>query len=353
MPKITVDLGEKSYDIEIASGLWKQMGQTIRQLSAADKAAVITDTTVDKLYGPELEEQLKAAGFITRRIIFPAGENHKTISTLSAVYSKMADFGLTRKDLVVTLGGGVVGDLGGFAAATFLRGIDFIQVPTTLLAQIDSSVGGKVAVDLPEGKNLVGNFYQPKGVLIDPELLKSLPARYLHDGLAEVIKCGAFGDATMFGHLETYKNTDEVLQNVNYIIATCCRLKAKVVAEDERDVGARMVLNFGHTIGHAVEKYFNYEKYTHGEAVAIGMVRMTKQTEALGLTVKGTAQRLEKLLQHYALPTDVEIPTQSIIAVVAMDKKKRGNSLTIVTIPAIGKSKLIKIPFGDLVKYVG
>ena len=352
MPKITVDLGEKSYNIEIASGLWSDMGQKIRKLSGADKAAIITDTTVDKLYGKQLESQLQAAGFAPKRIVFPAGEKHKTMGTLAAVYAKMADFGLTRKDLVVTLGGGVVGDLGGFAAATFLRGIDFIQVPTTLLAQIDSSVGGKVAVDLPAGKNLVGSFYQPQGVLIDPELLNSLPARYLHDGLAEVIKCGAFGNEELFCRLEGYKDTCEMLQNVNYIIATCCRLKAKVVAEDERDTGARMVLNFGHTIGHAVEKYFNYEKYTHGEAVAIGMVRMTRQTEALGLTAKGTAARLEKLLSGYALPTDVEIPTQSIIAIVAMDKKKRGDSLTIVTIPAIGASKLIKIPFGDLAKYV-
>lgn len=234
-----------------------------------------------------------------------------------------------------------------------MRGIDFIQVPTTLLAQIDSSVGGKVAVDLPAGKNLVGNFYQPKGVLIDPQLLDSLSSRYLHDGLAEVIKCGAFGDEEMFHHLEEYKDAAEMLQNVNYIIATCCRLKAKVVAEDERDEGARMVLNFGHTIGHAVEKYFNYGKYTHGEAVAIGMVRMTKQTESLGLTVRGTAARLTKILEKYSLPTDVEIPTQSIIAVVAMDKKKRGNSLTIVTIPKIGESRLLKIPFEELAKYVG
>ena len=352
MPKITVDLGPNSYDIEIAKGLGTRMGKRIRELSSADKVAIITDTTVDALYGALLEKQLAEEQFTVRRIVFPAGENHKNLTTLATVYSQMADFGLTRKDLVVTLGGGVVGDLGGFAGATFLRGIDFIQVPTTLLAQIDSSVGGKVAVDLPAGKNLVGSFYQPKGVLIDPQLLTSLPPRYLHDGLAEVIKCGAFGDEELFAKLASYKDTDEMLQNVIYIIATCCQLKAKVVAEDERDVGARMVLNFGHTIGHAVEKYYNYEKYTHGEAVAIGMVRITEQTEKLGMTEQGTAHKLKKVLEHYQLPTSVEIPVQSITAVVAMDKKKRGDSLTIVTIPKIGASKLVKIPFSDLPKYV-
>ena len=353
MPKITVDLEEKSYDIVIAEDLWKELGMRIRKLSSADKAAIITDTNVDKLYGEKLERQLTNAGFTTRRLVFPAGEDHKDLTTLADIYRQMADFGLTRKDLVVTLGGGVVGDLGGFAAATFLRGIDFIQVPTTLLSQIDSSVGGKVAVDLPAGKNLVGSFYQPKGVLIDPLLLASLPPRYLHDGLAEVIKCGAFGDSELFRKLEEYKDTNEMLKDVVYIISTCCRLKAKVVAEDERDTGARMVLNFGHTIGHAVEKYFNYEKYTHGEAVAIGMVQITKQTEKLGLTEQGTAAKLEKVLLKYALPISEKIPTQKIIETVAMDKKKRGNSITLVTIPSIGQSKLVKIAFQDLNKYIG
>lgn len=198
MEKIDVALGQDSYTIEIARGLWKDVGTKIRSLSKAEKVAVITDDTVDALYGKALEEKLSKEGFMVRRFIFPHGEHHKTLAVFETMVRACAQFGMTRSDLVVALGGGVVGDLAGFVAASFLRGIDFIQIPTTLLSKIDSSVGGKVAVDLPEGKNLVGAFYQPRGVFIDPDLLDTLPVRYLHDGFAEVIKCGAFGSADFF-----------------------------------------------------------------------------------------------------------------------------------------------------------
>lgn len=352
MENIHVDLGPKSYDIEVERGSWPHLGTRIRSLSKADKVAVITDSTVDGLYGAQLETQLKAQGFEVRRLVFPAGEDHKNLETFGRMVRSCADFGMTRKDLVITLGGGVTGDMGGYVAASFLRGVAFIQIPTTLLSQIDSSVGGKVAVDLPEGKNLVGSFYQPKAVLMDPDLLDTLDPRYVHDGLAEVIKCAAFGDTELFAKLEAYKDDRDMLDHVTDIIAHCCRLKVKVVEEDETDVGARMVLNFGHTIGHAVERFYHYEKYTHGEGVAIGMVRLTRNTERLGLTVPGTADRIQRLLAKYHIPTEDPIGDKAVLEGIAMDKKKRGNEITLVIVPEIGKSMLKKVAVADLQPYI-
>lgn len=353
MPNITVDLGTHSYDIEIKRGLLEELGSRVKALSKADKVAVITDTTVGELYGAKAVEKLKLAGFTPVLIAIEPGEAHKNLETLGKVYDELAANGLTRKDLIITLGGGVVGDLGGFAAASFLRGIDFIQVPTTVLAQIDSSVGGKVAVDLPAGKNLVGSFYQPKGVLIDPNLLDTLSTRFLHDGLAEVIKTAAFGSEELFKLLENCQDDAAILAHIEEIIGECCKIKAKVVSEDELDQGARMVLNFGHTIGHGVEQHCGYGVYTHGEGVAIGMVRITTQSEKLGQTEKGTAERLEKLLSCFNIPTRVDLKTEDIIDAISRDKKKRGDSITVVIIPHIGASELVKLPFKELNKYIG
>ena len=353
MQKITVNLGKDTYNIEIARNLWQTLGKKVRHLSAAEKVAVITDKNVDALYGKSLEEQLKTEGFMVRRIAFTPGEMSKNLATLGKVYAALADFGLTRTDLIITLGGGVPGDLGGLAAATFLRGVAFMQVPTSLLAQIDSSVGGKVAVDLPEGKNLVGNFYQPKAVFIDPELLRTLPVRYLHDGLAEAIKYGAFGDAALFEKIAGFQDDAQLLANMEEIIFTCCTLKAQVVEKDEHDTGGRMVLNFGHTIGHAVEKCFKYGKYTHGEGVGLGMVRITQQTEKLGMTEKGTAERIAKVLAKYQLPTEFVLAPHQLLQAIGSDKKKSGNQLTIVVLDKIGQSHLQKIAFAALPKYVG
>ena len=351
MERISVSLGKDSYDIEIEPGSFAHFGWLIRQLSQADKAAIITDSHVDPLYGAQLEQALTEQGFAVRRLVMPAGEDHKNLETYGQLLRDCAAFGLDRKDLVITLGGGVPGDLGGFVAASFLRGIPFIQIPTTLLSQIDSSVGGKVAVDLPEGKNLAGAFYQPKAVLIDPELLGTLPVRFLHDGLAEVIKCAAIRDANLFAQLETWQGDAEILSHVTEIISACIRLKIQVVEQDERDEGARMVLNFGHTMGHAVERKYHYEKYTHGEGVALGMVRITQNSERLGLTEPGTARRLETLLQKVPLATRDSISLEDILTGVTMDKKKRGNILTLVLVPKIGTSLLKKVELGQLANY--
>ena len=277
MRTITVALGEKTYNIEIAAGLLDQIGAKARVLSQAVKAAIISDSNVDPLYGERLERSLAASGFEVTRIVFAAGEQSKNLTVLGQVYDELARAGLTRSDLILTLGGGVPGDLGGFAAATFLRGIDFIQVPTSLLAQIDSSVGGKVAIDLPSGKNLAGSFYQPKAVFIDPDLLKTLPLRFLHDGLAEAIKYGCIRDAGLFAQIAAVKSDQELLEQADIIIETCCNIKARIVEKDEFDTGERMLLNFGHTIGHAIEKCCGFTTYTHGEG-AVSYTHLTLPT---------------------------------------------------------------------------
>ena len=350
MRTITVALGEKTYNIEIAAGLLDQIGAKARVLSQAVKAAIISDSNVDPLYGERLERSLAASGFEVTRIVFAAGEQSKNLTVLGQVYDELARAGLTRSDLILTLGGGVPGDLGGFAAATFLRGIDFIQVPTSLLAQIDSSVGGKVAIDLPSGKNLAGSFYQPKAVFIDPDLLKTLPLRFLHDGLAEAIKYGCIRDAGLFAQIAAVKSDQELLEQADIIIETCCNIKARIVEKDEFDTGERMLLNFGHTIGHAIEKCCGFTTYTHGEGVGIGM---TRQTEKLGLTAAGTAEELSRVLKKFALPVSAVFDAQEILQAMALDKKKSGKKINLVIIEKIGVGRLHKIDWQDIPAYIG
>ncbi|HIU64087.1 MAG TPA: 3-dehydroquinate synthase [Candidatus Avacidaminococcus intestinavium] len=353
MTTVRVNLGKRSYDIIIKKGLFKHLGRELRARSKATKIIVVTDQNVERLYGKQLKTLLVAAGFTPLVVAIEPGETSKNLAVLGNLYEKMAAFGLTRSDLLVTFGGGVVGDLGGFAAATFLRGIQLVQVPTSLLAQIDSSVGGKVAVDLTSGKNLVGSFYQPQAVLIDPELLKTLPVRFLHDGLAEAIKYGCIADESLFAMLEDTPNDAVLVANSDALIASCCKIKARIVERDEFDTGERMLLNFGHTIGHAIEKCTGYESYTHGEAVAIGMVRLTARTEALGLTAAGTTARLQALLLKFDLPLQAETPNEQLLAAMLLDKKKNGDELTLVILEKIGASFLQKVPFAALTEYMG
>ena len=342
MSIINVNLGAKSYQIEIEAGLLDKAGAKIRSVSKAQRAAIISDSNVDALYGGRLQKSLEGSGFTVTRIVFPAGEKSKCLTELAKIYDRLAAAGITRSDLVVALGGGVTGDLGGFAAATFLRGVDYVQVPTSLLAQIDSSVGGKVAVDLPAGKNLVGNFYQPKLVLIDTELLRTLPVRFLHDGLAEAIKYGCIRDKALFEKIAAMRDDEELLANIGGIVERCCAIKAEIVEHDEFDTGERMVLNFGHTIGHAVEKCCGYTTYTHGEGVGIGMALLTMQTEKLGLTAPGTADAICKVLQKYNLPVDAPYAEADLLTGIGMDKKKSGSSITLIILKEIGSSFLQK-----------
>ena len=290
--ELIVDLKERSYPIIIEKGLIDKISEKVKNVYKGKKIFILTDENVNKYYGKKVVSALSEY-FDVKLVSLKAGEETKNFNTLPMVYNELLDFNLTRSDLIITLGGGVIGDLGGFVASSYLRGIDFIQVPTSLLAQVDSSVGGKVAVDLERGKNLVGSFYHPKAVLIDPEVLNTLDNRFFIDGMAEVIKYGCIKDKMFFEFLYEMENNSDVIDNMERVIHKCCDIKRIVVESDEKDKGERMLLNFGHTLGHAIEQYYNYTKYTHGEAVAIGMYEITKISEAKGLTVKGTAERIK------------------------------------------------------------
>lgn len=353
MKKLRVNLKENSYDIYIEKGIFKKLGQLLREEIVSNKVAVITDENLNFLYGKEIKETLEKSGYEVELIVVKPGEKSKSLSSLEKIYERLCNFKMTRSDLIITFGGGVVGDLGGFAASTYLRGIPYVQVPTSLLSQIDSSVGGKVAVDLPYGKNLVGNFYQPKAVFIDPDLLKTLKHKFLIDGMGEVIKTGCIKSSSLVEKLSKYDNYDELLKNIDSIIFECCDIKRAVVEVDERDTGERMKLNFGHTIGHAIEKYFNYEKYTHGVGVAIGMAEITRKSEALGITKKGTAENLKKLLSKYELPCEMpEMDRKEMLKAITLDKKNIKKSLNLILIREFGDSIIKKISIDNVEEYV-
>ncbi|MGL5414971.1 MAG: 3-dehydroquinate synthase [Clostridium sp.] len=341
MKKLFVDLGENSYEIVIEKGLIKNISREIKEVFNGNKIFVITDENVEKYYGEIVRKSLVEEGFEVDYISLEPGEKTKAFNTLPLVYNRLLDFKLTRKDLIITLGGGVIGDLGGFVASTFLRGVSFIQVPTTLLAQVDSSVGGKVAVDLERGKNLVGSFYQPKRVVIDPNVLETLDEKFFKDGLGEVIKYGFIKDEDLYKNLEDYKDKDEVMKNIEYIIYTCCNIKRAVVENDEKDLGERMILNFGHTIGHAVETFYDYGKYTHGECVAIGMYNIFKITEEKKLTKNIYSENLKELLIKYDLPYEMdESIREKILKTIALDKKNMGKILKVILVREIGKAEI-------------
>lgn len=339
--ELIVDLKERSYPIIIEKGLIDKISEKVKNVYKGKKIFILTDENVNKYYGKKVVSALSEY-FDVKLVSLKAGEETKNFNTLPMVYNELLDFNLTRSDLIITLGGGVIGDLGGFVASSYLRGIDFIQVPTSLLAQVDSSVGGKVAVDLERGKNLVGSFYHPKAVLIDPEVLNTLDNRFFIDGMAEVIKYGCIKDKMFFEFLYEMENNSDVIDNMERVIHKCCDIKRIVVESDEKDKGERMLLNFGHTLGHAIEQYYNYTKYTHGEAVAIGMYEITKISEAKGLTVKGTAERIKEILIKYNLPYKMDVNIEEIFDTINLDKKKLGKSLNLIILKEIGNSEIYK-----------
>ncbi len=353
MYSIQVEATSGTYPIYIKNGLLDQIGIEVRKIYKGRRIAIVTDSNVDKFYAEKVIISLNAKGFETFKIVVKAGEESKSFETLFSVYDKLLDFKINRGDLIVALGGGVVGDMAGFAAATFLRGIPLIQIPTTLLSQVDSSVGGKVAVDLPRGKNLVGNFYNPKAVFIDPLLLGTLNDKFFNDGMGEVIKYGAIKDSNLFYKLMNYEDKEAVLKDIDEIIYTCCKIKAAVVEKDEMDTGERMLLNFGHTIGHAIEQFFNFKKYSHGEAVAMGMYAITKIGEELGMTTNGTSSIIKDILIKYNLPwTLPEIKTEDIIEAISHDKKNLGEYMNFILIQSIGNSFIGKINTPKIVDYL-
>jgi len=336
---LTVALGERSYPIHIAPGLLEHSGEMIRAALGECTCAIITDDRVGPLYLARVEASLRAAGLRCASLILPEGESSKSLTQLSRVYDFLCQAGMTRRDAVLALGGGVMGDLAGLAAATFLRGVSLIQLPTSLLAQVDSSVGGKVAVDLPQGKNLVGAFHQPRMVLLDPETLETLSPQVWRDGLGEVVKYGCIGDAALFELLEQHAagGRSALMAHMEDILLHCLRAKERVVEADEHDTGERMILNFGHTLGHAVEAVQGYGGLRHGEAVALGMAVVTRMSEARGMTAPGTSARLDRLLDALGLPTHGQgIAPQTLMAPMRLDKKSLGGALRIILLKEIG-----------------
>ena len=351
---ITVHLDQKPiYDIVIEKD-FSQLGTAFSRLNVTGrKICIVTDSNVGPLYAKAVQEVLETTGNQIFVYTFAAGEESKNLNPVQDLYEFLIENHFDRKDMLAALGGGVVGDLGGFAAASFMRGIAFVQIPTSLLAQIDSSVGGKVAVDLKAGKNLAGAFYQPKAVFIDTDLLATLSTRFLHDGLAEAIKYGCIKDAALFAKIASYADDAALLADIDSVVATCCAIKARIVEQDEFDTGLRMLLNFGHTLGHAVEQHFGYSCFTHGEGVAIGMYQLTKRTEELGMTAKGSAERIKSVLEKYNLPLTAGVEKAQLLDTMARDKKKNGNSITLIILQQIGEGVLQKVDWQEVPKYLG
>lgn len=331
------------YEVRIGSGLLSRCGEHIAQVHPPCLAALVTDSFVDMIYSAAVTRSLEGAGFRVVKFVLPAGERSKSLETYAALLSFLAEHGVTRSDLIVALGGGVTGDLAGFAAATFLRGMDFVQLPTTLLAQVDSSVGGKTAVDLPQGKNLVGAFWQPRLVLCDVKCLATLSRDALADGLGETVKYGMIADAAILDALRT----GGLARDAEGIIARCVQIKADVVAADERDNGPRQLLNFGHTAGHAMEKDSDFT-LTHGRAVAMGMALMTRACVKRGLTPPETWTALEDALVKNNLPTGCTLTAQALAEGALADKKRRGDTITLVLPERAGRCVLVPTPTGEL-----
>ena len=338
---VHVQLGNRSYEIKIAPGLLQKLGGECARLKLGDRCAIVTDTNVGKKFAEPAYESLVRAGFEPSLITVPAGETAKSLRTFQNCCDRLAEQRLERKSFLVALGGGVVGDLAGFVAATYLRGIPFVQVPTTLLAQVDSSVGGKTGVNLRAGKNLVGAFYQPRLVLCDLDTLKTLPEREFRAGLAEVVKYGIIRDAKLFAQLERdlpklLKRDQKVLAPV---IARCCEIKAEVVGRDETEGGLRAILNFGHTIGHAIENSVGYGKFLHGEAISIGQVAAAKLSrQILGLP-QGDVGRIEDLFQRAGLPVEIQLSStrrKKLFTAMRLDKKVSDGEIKFVLAKKIG-----------------
>jgi 3-dehydroquinate synthase len=342
MPEIIASTASAEYPVLIRQGSLDKVGEMAAQICRGRVAAVVTDENVARLYLEPVRRSLQNAGFGVHSRAVPAGESSKSAPMLLSLYEHFHSAGLSRTDPVIALGGGVVGDLAGFAAATYLRGLPLIQVPTTLLAQVDSSIGGKTAIDLPFGKNLAGAFYQPKAVIMDPGVLRTLPRRQMAEGMSEVIKYGLIRDLSLLEQIER-KSYD-----LEWILERCIRIKAGIVSLDEKDTGERMLLNFGHTIGHAIEMATGYSAYSHGEAVAAGMVAAAEIGESLSLTSPGTAQRIRSVLQDYQLPVTAKVQASELVEAIRSDKKRLAGRLYFVLLRQAGEAFLCPMDVDEL-----
>ena len=328
------------YDIVIEKGSLSKVGAYASSVFPhGAKAAVITDDTVASFYLETVQSALKAAGFSVVSFVFPHGEESKSAATLSDVYEFLVEEQVTRSDFIVALGGGVVGDLAGYAAATYLRGIRFMQIPTTFLAAVDSSVGGKTAINIPAGKNLVGAFWQPSLVVCDTNTFETLPAVTFADGISETIKYGMIASRSLFERMEQGCIGDEI----DEIIAECVSIKRDVVEQDERDNGLRMILNYGHTLGHAIEKA-THHSVTHGQGVALGMVLIAKLGEKLGYHSSDLTQRLERCIAAHGLPTHYDGSISKLADAVLRDKKRAGDTIRLIFVKNPGQADIVPLP---------
>ena len=337
--RVRVDLADRGYDVLVQDGLIDRAGELLLPLAKDADVVVITNDVIKRFYGSRLVRSLKAAGFRARVLCLPDGERTKSLKWVSAILDELVRRRYERKTVLVALGGGVIGDLAGFAASVYLRGIPFVQVPTTLVAQVDSSIGGKTGVNHPRGKNLIGSFYQPQLVLSDPGVLRTLPPREYRAGLAEVIKYGVIADAGFFQFLED--NMSRILDLdpavVHHLILTSSAVKATVVSEDEREGDRRRILNFGHTLGHALETVTKYRRYKHGEAVAIGMVVAARLAAHLGLADTHVAGRIRGLVQKAGLPDRLPAySTSALLRAMRQDKKVQDQRIHFVLPDRIG-----------------
>ncbi len=346
MNTVTVN-ASKSYNIYIGSGLINNCGEMIKKELGVCSAAVITDDNVNRLYADRVIASLEEAGFRTVKLVFAHGEESKSVQTYADILSFLAENHITRSDMIVALGGGIPGDMGGFAAATFLRGIKFVQMPTTLLSSVDSSVGGKTAVNLPQGKNLVGSFYQPDMVICDYSALDTLPDEIFADGCAEVIKYGVILDEEFF---EFLKNND-IKDNIEYVITRCVELKRDIVGLDEKDTGIRGILNFGHTIGHAIEINSNFE-ISHGSAVAIGMIIASKGAYKTGMSSVDLTETIKEVLLKNHLPVSCGYTPRALFDVACSDKKRTGGTITLIVPEKMGKCVGKKIPVSETLDFI-
>jgi len=346
MEKIRVDLAERSYNIFIGTNSLDEIGDKLKLFELSPRIAIVSNPTVFSLYGERVSDAVKKAGFDLLTVMIPDGEEYKNLDTLKHIYDNLLKFKLDRKSALIALGGGVVGDITGFAASTYMRGLAYIQVPTTLLAQVDSSVGGKTGIDHELGKNMIGAFWQPGLVWIDVETLTTLPQRQLLAGLAEVIKYGVIYDEKLFVYLE---NERDKIINLDrdaliYIIKRSCEIKAEVVSKDEREAGLRAILNYGHTIGHAIETVTKYKRFLHGEAVAIGMNLEARLSKMLDLIDKDQVSRIKDLIESYGLPSEMpsDLNASSISLSMKLDKKAVAGELTFILPEKIGRAKIQK-----------
>lgn len=338
MKSINVDVGHTKYPIHIEKGLLKSIGDFVKIAFPESRVVLISDDRVFSLYGDDVLGNLKASGVCCSHIVIKQGEGSKSLETLGSLYTKLVELKTSRTDIIIALGGGVVGDLSGFLAATYLRGIEYIQVPTTLLSQVDSSVGGKTAINLKEGKNLVGAFYQPSMVIIDPLVLKTLDDETFAGGMAEIIKMSFIRDLELYNILKNNMGKEKIEIIIEDIIYRSCIDKMQVVIQDERDKGLRMCLNYGHTIAHALEKHPSLN-ISHGQAVAIGMAQITKAANRLGLTGDGVYEKLIDMLKGFDLPYKMpDCDIDSLLNSAYNDKKFMNDKLNLILIKEIGNS---------------